>query len=62
MIFEDLPMLLLDALVLSGALKVPKINSGVFTSGALLKQLFSTCLSIYTTVKELFYQSEALGE
>lgn len=62
MIFEDLPMLLLDALVVFGILQVPKVKRGAFTSRALLMQLGSTCLSIYRTLKDLFSESEALGE
>lgn len=62
MIFEDLPMLVLDALVVVGILKVPKVKQGAFTSQALAMQLGSTCISIYTALKELFKHSDALGE
>ena len=47
MIFEDLMMLLLDVLVVSGVFSVPKVTQTTFTESALFMQLGSTSMSIY---------------
>ena len=62
MIFEDLMMILLDFLVVVGVFSVPKLTEEFFTGGTLLMQMGSTAMSIYMTLSDLFFMSDALGE
>jgi hypothetical protein len=54
LIFEDTPMILMNALIISGILKVPEVTDQNVGSSALLNSVGTTCISIYVTVKKLF--------
>jgi hypothetical protein len=56
-------MILLDAFVVFGVFSVPKLMHGkTFKSSTLMIQIGTTCLSLYLTLKELSFESEALKE
>ena len=62
MIFEDSMMVVLDALVILGVFKVPKVTAKNFTSSTFYMQLGTTCSSLYLTLSSLNFESEALYE
>lgn len=62
MIFEDVLMLVLDALIIFGFFNVPKITHRGLNGKTLLTQLGSSCVSIFTAYSTLAYQSKTLHE
>ena len=62
MIFEDLLMVLLDALVVFGVFKVPLLMDQFSSEYSLWIQILSTLVSLYFAVSGLFSESEALNE
>jgi hypothetical protein len=57
MIFEDMLMIVLDALILVGYFSVPKITHTGLKASTLYMQLGSTFMSIYLAITTLSYQS-----
>ena len=55
-------MIALNTLIISGILKVPDVTSKSIQSSALYMSVGTTCISIYLTLKELFFESEVLEE
>ena len=49
MIFEDIPMLLLDGLMVAGVFQVPKILEGGISGSSLFTQLGTSFLSVSLT-------------
>ena len=57
MIFEDYVMLFMQGLIVFKVLKVPGIGGGLFVSDKFWKSVATTLLSIYSTLKALFFQA-----
>ena len=62
MIFEDLVMILLDVLVVTGVFNLPGVKDINKDANILLLQIGTTSLSLFTVLSQLFFQSKALRE